>query len=77
MENEPIHTLEFTESQLFELYDLLDFEVDEWVEKIDNPCEELAKYTTRKDRVMIVDETMGLFEVVKAKIDEIFAEEEQ
>jgi len=76
MENEKIYTLEFTESQLYELRDILDFEVNEWIDKIDNPCKELKELTRRKDRVKLASETMELFDVVKSKIDEIYVEEE-
>jgi phage shock protein A len=76
MENEKIYTLEFTESQLYELRDILDSEVNEWIDKIDNPCEEMKEFTRRIDRVKLANETMEMFEVVKSKIDEIYVEEE-
>lgn len=76
MENEKTYTLTFTESQIFDLQDILDSILDDYMDLIDNPKTDDEKSLSREIRVTVVDETMKLFEVVKTKVNEIFAEEE-
>jgi hypothetical protein len=76
MEDEKTYTLNFTETQLFNLQDILDCVLDYDIDMIENPRTVDEKSVSRETRVEVVDETMELFEIVKAKIDEIFAEEE-
>jgi hypothetical protein len=76
MENEKTYTLTFTESQIFDLQDILDSLLDDYMDLIDNPKTDDEKSLSREIRVTVVDETMKLFEVVKTKVNEIFAEEE-
>ena len=75
MDIEPLHDLTITESQLFYLRDLLDYIVDEDMESIDNPPEDLGQVTTREIRVRFMNETMELFDVVKEKVDEILIQD--
>jgi hypothetical protein len=76
MENEKTYTLTFTESQIFDLQDILDSLLDDYMDMIENPKTDDEKSVSRELRVAVVDETMKLFEFVKTKVDEIFAEEE-
>jgi hypothetical protein len=76
MEDEKTYTLTFTETQLFNLQDILDSVLDSDIDMIENPKTVAEMSVSRETRVEVVEETMELFEIVKAKIDEIFAEEE-
>jgi hypothetical protein len=76
MEDEKTYTLTFTETQLFNLQDILDCVLDSDIDMIENPKTVAEMSVSRETRVEVVEETMELFEIVKAKIDEIFAEEE-
>jgi hypothetical protein len=76
MENEKTYTLTFTETQIFDLQDILDSLLDDYMDMIENPKTDDEKSVSRELRVAVLDETMKLFEVVKTKVDEIFAEEE-
>jgi hypothetical protein len=76
MENEKTYTLTFTENQLFNLQEILDSVLDDYFDLIENPKTADEMSVSRETRVAVVDETMKLFEVVKTKVDEIFAEEE-
>jgi hypothetical protein len=76
MEDEKTYTLTFTENQLFNLQEILDSVLDDYFDLIENPKTADEMSVSRETRVAVVDETMKLFEVVKTKVDEIFAEEE-
>jgi hypothetical protein len=76
MEDEKTYTLTFTETQLFNLQEILDSVVDLDIEMMENPKTDDEKSVPRETMVTIVQDSMELFEIVKTKIDEIFAEEE-
>ena len=76
MEDEKTYTLTFTETQLFNLQDILDSVLDSDIDMIENPKTVAEMSVSRETRVEVVEETMELFEIVKAKIDEISSEEE-
>ncbi len=76
MEDEKTYTLTFTETQLFNLQDILDCVLDSDIDMIENPKTVAEMSVSRETRVEVVEETMELFEIVKAKIDEISSEEE-